>query len=51
MTCELKKKTFSFTENGTYKNKEGETGRKKGKKKERGNVSECSMVFCCVLEE
>ena len=34
------KQTSSFTANGTYKKKERETDRKKGKKKERGNVSE-----------
>lgn len=52
-SCEFKKKkkTFSFTANGTYNNKERDTHRKKGEKKERGNVSECSMVFWGVLEE
>ena len=33
---ELKKKTFSFTANQTYNNKEREKDRKKGEKKERG---------------
>jgi hypothetical protein len=34
------KQTFSFTANGTYKNKERETDGKKGKSKERVNISE-----------
>lgn len=46
-----KKKTFSFTVNGTHNNKERETGRRKEKKKERGKISECSMVVWGVLEE